>query len=214
MDDSDQDFVDIRCPKWLKRNRMRAGEPNRKITKVEQQALSQGVEGDRRRKKKQGGDSRCQLAATQPAGAEAERDVDCRRTTSDSGESSALPSDHREQTGRGFRAKDKVLFKMQHFKRASPQKMVHNINDQPTKQDMCTLTYQHQIQGRLVVCQKDFNMVHHSYVPTFLITSKCFKQKLSSSFEGLSILGFSRFSTYFLNLIYDSIMYSLYLQRF
>lgn len=152
MDDSDQDFVDIRCPK----NRKRTGEPTRKTTKAErQQALSLAVQGDRRRNK-QGGDSGCQFAASLPAGAEAERDVVCRGTTFDSGESSALPSDHGAQTDKDLGAKDKVILKMQHFKRASPQKMVHNISDQPTKQDTCVLTYQHQIQGRLVVFQHDF----------------------------------------------------------
>ncbi|XP_017281064.1 structure-specific endonuclease subunit SLX4 [Kryptolebias marmoratus] len=133
MDDSDQDFVDI-CSKLLKRVRKKKGE---------QQVLSQATQGDKRmRSNPQGGDSGWRLAATQPVGAEAEQDVVCGGARFDPGES----SDRVAQTDRGLRAKDKVLLKIQHFRRASPQKMAHNDNIQPTKQDACALTAQRQIQ--------------------------------------------------------------------
>ncbi|XP_037546087.1 structure-specific endonuclease subunit SLX4 [Nematolebias whitei] len=133
MDDSDQDFVDI-YSKLLKRARKKAAEPTRQ-TKKPEQALSQ-VQGDKRRNHEQ-------VAASQPVG-KAEQEEVRGGTRFDPGEPSAVPSDHGAQSDRDLRAKDKVLLKMQHFKRVSPQKMVHNIH--VTKQDTCALTALHQIQ--------------------------------------------------------------------
>lgn len=146
MDESDQDFVDI-CSKLQRRARKKAGEPSRQTKKAEQ-AQSQAVEGDRRRNHEQGGDSGRQVAASQPVGAQAEQDEVRGGTRFDPGEPSALPSDHGSQPDRDLRAKDKVLLKMQHFKRVSPQRMVHSIH--PPKQDVCAPTAQHQMQGRPV----------------------------------------------------------------
>lgn len=155
MDDSDQDFVDI-CSKFLKRARKKAAEPSRQ-TKNPEQALSQ-VQGDKRGNNGQGGDSGRQVAASQPVG-KAEQDEVHGGTRFDPGEPSALHSDHGAQSDRDLSAKDKVLLKMQHFKRVSPQKMVHSIHVHPTEQDTCALTARHQIQGRPVVYQYVFNIL-------------------------------------------------------
>ncbi|XP_059192110.1 LOW QUALITY PROTEIN: structure-specific endonuclease subunit SLX4 [Centropristis striata] len=136
MDDSGQDFVDL-CAKLLKRVRKKPGE-SRPPRKAEQQPSCQANEGDkRRRNNKRDGDSGSTCAGTQPVctGAEAEKHVVCGGTGHDSGdaESSGVPSSAAGQKAeRGVAAKDKVLQRMQQFKRASPQRMVHKDKNEPT----------------------------------------------------------------------------------
>lgn len=138
MDDSDQDFVDL-CSKLLKRVRKKPGEP-RQSTRAENQPSSQPSEGDGRRKryKKDG------VPGTQPARAGAERGTVC--GSEDAGSLSA-PAASGPRAERGFAAKDKVLQRMQQFKRASPQRMVHTGQNQP--QTSCVPPPQVQAQGEL-----------------------------------------------------------------
>lgn len=125
MDDSEQDFVDL-CSKLLKRVRKKPGEA-RQLKKEERQPSSQTSDGDKRKKNQKGdGDARPKCARTQPplTGAEAELDLVCDRPACDS-----------QDTGRaerGLSVKDKVLQRMQQFKRASPEKFVH-IDKSPTR---------------------------------------------------------------------------------
>ncbi|XP_054461023.1 LOW QUALITY PROTEIN: structure-specific endonuclease subunit SLX4 [Anoplopoma fimbria] len=130
MDDSDQDFVDL-CSKLLKRVRKKPGE-SRQPRKAEHQPSSQASDGDkRRRNNKREGDS----GATPPVctGAEAEQHVVSGGTEHDSGdaESSVVPPAAAAAAGPSGLV-TKVLHRMQQFKRASPQKMVHNHKSQPT----------------------------------------------------------------------------------
>lgn len=131
MDDSDQDFVAL-CSKLLKRVRKKPGEP-RPARKAEHQPSSQASDEDKRRRNgKRDGDSGSKCAGgTQPGGAGAEQHVVCGGTGLDSGDAgpSAVPGSGAE---RGLTAKDKVLHRMQQFKRASPQRMVHKDKSQPT----------------------------------------------------------------------------------
>ncbi|XP_005806582.2 structure-specific endonuclease subunit SLX4 isoform X1 [Xiphophorus maculatus] len=125
MDDSELDFVDL-CPKLLKRvhKREAAGRPSRKATR-----------GDKRAVDEQDEDSLSGFSAT---GSE----VVCGGTGRDSGDavqSSAVPPADAD-----LRAKGNVLLRMQEFKRASPQKMMHSNRIEPAKTDGCTLTAQHQ----------------------------------------------------------------------
>ncbi|XP_047433187.1 structure-specific endonuclease subunit SLX4 isoform X2 [Mugil cephalus] len=130
MDDSDQDFADL-CSKLLKRVRKKPAEA-RQPAKVEARSSSQASQGDKRRRNNRNGDCGSKLAASQPVNAPAEQPVVGGRTGLDSGE--AGPSVTYSETvgtaavqgsGGGLRAKDKVLLKMQQFKRASPQRMLH-----------------------------------------------------------------------------------------
>ncbi|XP_045904008.1 structure-specific endonuclease subunit SLX4 isoform X2 [Micropterus dolomieu] len=134
MDDSDQDFVDL-CSKLLKRVRKKPGEP-RQPRKAEHQPSSQASEGDkRRRNNKREGDCGSKFAGTQPVctGAAAEQHVVCGGTGHDSGDagSSAVPAAV-PSAERGLAAKDKVLHRMQQFKRVSPQRLVHKDKSRPT----------------------------------------------------------------------------------
>uniref|UniRef100_A0A3Q3XHM8 Structure-specific endonuclease subunit SLX4 n=1 Tax=Mola mola TaxID=94237 RepID=A0A3Q3XHM8_MOLML len=116
MDDSEQDFVDL-CSKLLKRVRKKPGEP-RQLRKEERQPSSQTSDGDKRKKNQKGdGDSRSKCARTQPVltVAEAEQDVVCGRPAYDSVDTG--------RAERGLSVKDKVLQRMQQFKRASPEKI-------------------------------------------------------------------------------------------
>jgi len=152
MDDSDQDFVDL-CSKLLKRVRKKPGEPARQSKKTEHQTSSQASDSDKRRRDtKQDGYSRSKFAATQPVGTGAEQDVVCVETGLDSGDyaSSVVTSTSSGVLAdRDLRAKDKVLLRMQQFKRASPQRMVHSNKIQPTTHVECSQTAQHQRQGKL-----------------------------------------------------------------
>ncbi|XP_073327425.1 structure-specific endonuclease subunit SLX4 [Pagrus major] len=134
MDDSDQDFVDL-CSKLLKRVRKKPGEP-RQPRRAEQQSSSQASDGGKRRiNNKRDGDYGSKGVGTQPVctGAGAEQHVVCGGTGSDSGDagSSGVP-----RAERGLTAKDKVLHRMQQFKRASPQRMVHKDKSQTTSHEI------------------------------------------------------------------------------
>ncbi|XP_068582851.1 structure-specific endonuclease subunit SLX4 [Cebidichthys violaceus] len=125
MDDSDQDFVDL-CSKLLKRVRKKPGGSSRQPRKAEHQPSSQASDADKRRRE---ADSGSQPVCT---GAEAEEHLVCGGTAHDAGDagSSVVPS-AAAAGPRGLEAKDKVLHRMQQFKRASPQKMVHRDKSQP-----------------------------------------------------------------------------------
>ncbi|KAF3687405.1 Structure-specific endonuclease subunit SLX4 BTB/POZ domain-containing protein 12 [Channa argus] len=127
MDDSDQDFVAL-CSKLLKRVRKKPGEP-RQPSNPENHPSSQPCEGDRRRRKHS--ESVSKVIGTHPTDARVEKRLVTRGTVHDSGDagSSAAAGSGAE---RGLTAKDRVLEKMQQFKRASPQRMVHTEESQPT----------------------------------------------------------------------------------
>uniref|UniRef100_UPI0037E7A984 structure-specific endonuclease subunit SLX4 n=1 Tax=Semicossyphus pulcher TaxID=241346 RepID=UPI0037E7A984 len=132
MDDSDQDFVDL-CSKLLKRVRKKPGEP-RPTRKAEHQSYSQPSDGDKcRRNNRREGDSGSKGGGIQPVcnGAEAEQHVVCGEHDSGDAGASVVPAAAGDQ--KDLRAKDKVLLRMQKFKRANPQRMVHK--SQPTKQE-------------------------------------------------------------------------------
>lgn len=108
--------------------RKKPGEP-RQLRKEERQPSSQTSDGDKRKKNQKGdGDSRSKCARTQPVltGAEAEQDVVCGRPAYDSVDTG--------RAERGLSVKDKVLQRMQQFKRASPEKIVH-VHKNPTRND-------------------------------------------------------------------------------
>lgn len=126
MDDSDHDFVDL-CSKLLKRVRKKQGEP-RRPRKAE--PSSQASDGDKRKRNhKRDGDSGSKCAGTQPVrtGAEAEQEVVCGGAGCDSGDAGRVE--------RGLTAKDKVLQRMQQFKRVNPQKMVHKDKSPATNHE-------------------------------------------------------------------------------
>ncbi|KAA8595079.1 hypothetical protein FQN60_012214 [Etheostoma spectabile] len=136
MDDSDQDFVAL-CSKLLKRVRKKPTE-SRQARKAENQPSSQASDGDRRKNKRTAyAGSAC--AGTQPVctGADADDRVVCGGTGHDSGdaESSATPAAAGPSVERGLAAKDKVLHRMQQFKRASPQRMVHKDKSRTTRHE-------------------------------------------------------------------------------
>lgn len=149
MDDSDQDFVDL-CSKLLKRVRKKPGEP-RQPRKAEHQLSSQANEGDKkRRNNKKDGDSGSKVTGTQPVGAGIEYLLDNEGTGHGSGDagSSIVPfTAEGPRTERGLTAKDKVLHRMQQFKRAIPQRMVHTDKSQPTSN--CATLPQPQMQGEI-----------------------------------------------------------------
>lgn len=118
MDDSCQDFED--CSKLLKRVRKQQGEP-RQQRKEEKQPSSQASDGAKRNHKKHGNaGSRGAVAEPFCAAAEADQEV------IDGG-----PGFKSEDAGKvegESTAKDKVLQRMQKFKRVIPQKIVHRDN--------------------------------------------------------------------------------------
>lgn len=139
MDDSDQDFVEL-CSKPLKRVRKKAAE-SRPTRKAEQhQSCSQEGEGDkRRRNNRRNGDNDSKATGSQSVCTGASQQMVSGGTghtaAGDAGSlavlSAAGPGPAAE---RGLTAKDKVLSRMQQFKRASPQRMVHRSNNsQPAK---------------------------------------------------------------------------------
>ncbi|XP_075946526.1 structure-specific endonuclease subunit SLX4 [Anarhichas minor] len=123
MDDSDQDFVDL-CSKLLKRVRKKPG-GSRPPRKAEHQPSSQVSDADKRRRE---ADSGSQPVCT---GAEAEEHLVCGGTAHDAGDAEPSVGPSAAAGPRGLEAKDKVLRRMQQFKRASPQKMVHKDKSQP-----------------------------------------------------------------------------------
>ncbi|KAK9539880.1 hypothetical protein VZT92_002366 [Zoarces viviparus] len=121
MDDSDQDFVDL-YSKLLKRVRKKPG-GSRPPRKAEHQPSSQASDADKRRREADPG--------SQPVCTGAEEHLVCGGTAHDA-EPSVGPSAAAAAAGpRGLEAKDKVLHRMQQFRRASPQKMVHKDKSQP-----------------------------------------------------------------------------------
>ncbi|XP_074485282.1 structure-specific endonuclease subunit SLX4 isoform X2 [Sebastes fasciatus] len=137
MDDSDQDFVDL-CSKLLKRVRKKPGE-SRQPRRAEHQSSSQASNGDkRRRNNKRDGEPGSTCAETQPvctgAVAAEEHVVVCGGTGHNSGDPSAAAAAG-PRAERGLAAKDKVLNRMQQFKRVSPQKMVHKNQSRPTNHE-------------------------------------------------------------------------------
>ncbi|XP_076584753.1 structure-specific endonuclease subunit SLX4 [Chaetodon auriga] len=124
MDDSDQDFVDL-CSKLLKRVRKKPGEP-KQPWKAEHQPSSQASDGEkRRRNNKRDGDGGTKCAGTQ-------QHVVCGGAVCNSGDagSSGVAAATGPRAERGLAAKDKVLQRMQQFKRASPQRMGHKDKSQ------------------------------------------------------------------------------------
>ncbi|PWA14888.1 hypothetical protein CCH79_00014255 [Gambusia affinis] len=139
MDDSELDFVDL-CSKLLKR--VRKKEPGRPRRKGEQQSSSQATRGEKKTVDKQDEDSLSGFSAT---GSE----VVCGGTGRDSGD--AVQSSSFPPAEADLRAKDKVLLRMQEFKRASPQKMIHSNRVEPAKTDGYPLTAQHQKSGNATI---------------------------------------------------------------
>lgn len=115
MDDSDQDFIDL-CSKPLRRVRKKPTE-GRNRPKVEQKSTSQASSREKRK-------------------ANLKDDVTsswskCARTQSDHSEVACVgaggDAGGTQKAEKQVRAKDKVLQRMQQFKRASPQKMVLTV---------------------------------------------------------------------------------------
>ncbi|XP_011610823.2 structure-specific endonuclease subunit SLX4 [Takifugu rubripes] len=120
MDDSCQDFVEV-CSKLLKPARKKQGEP-RPQRKAEKQPPRLSGDAKGKRKHNKDGNSGPRGAGAQPVGAPAEAIP---------GVVSGLKSEEASRVEGGWTAKDKVLQRMQEFKRTSPQKMVHT-NNNPT----------------------------------------------------------------------------------
>lgn len=126
MDDSDQDFEDL-SSKLLRRVRKKPGEP-RQARKAGRQTSSQAGEEDKgRRNNKKAVNPVKRLSWTQPAAGSGGGGERCLITAGSGHESGdAGPSaEHLKAAGPSPRAKDKVLLRMQQFKRESPQKMLH-----------------------------------------------------------------------------------------
>ncbi|XP_035516084.1 structure-specific endonuclease subunit SLX4 isoform X2 [Morone saxatilis] len=117
MDDSDQDFVDL-CSKLLKRIRKKPGEPKQPRRAEPQPSSQTGDRDKRRRNNKREGDSGSKSAGSQSVCAAAEQHEVCGETGPDS-------RDAGSSAERGLAAKDKVLHRMQQFKRVSPPRMGH-----------------------------------------------------------------------------------------
>lgn len=108
MDDSGQDFAEL-CSKLLKRVRKKPGEQR----KEEQQPSSQTCSRVKRKKNhKADVDSGSKAAATQPVLMALDQEVLCGGLGNDAGKAE-----------RSLTVKEKVVQRMQQFKRASPQKM-------------------------------------------------------------------------------------------
>ncbi|TNM85477.1 hypothetical protein fugu_007748 [Takifugu bimaculatus] len=123
MDDSCQDFVEV-CSKLLKPARKKQGEP-RQQRKAEKQAPRLSGDAKGKRKHNKDGNSGPRGAGAQPVGAPAEAILGV------VGGGHGLKSEEASRVEGGWTAKDKVLQRMQEFKRTSPQKMVHT-NNNPT----------------------------------------------------------------------------------
>ena len=143
MDDSDQDFADI-CSKLLKRVRKKAGDPPPVCPrKAELQSSSQtrNVTADpsKKTRKKKDGVSESKPSKTKPGGPGGGDRAPTRRPeqnlvngyelcdAGDGGPPGPTDSGEARHLDEGCqRAKDKVLLRMQQFKRASPHMLVHN----------------------------------------------------------------------------------------
>lgn len=116
MDDSCQDFEDV-CSRLLKRVRKRQGEPRQQRKEVKQPS-SQASDGAKRNHKKHGNSgSRGAVAEPFCVAAKADQEV--------IGGGPAFKSGDAGKAEGEFTAKDKVLQRMQKFKRTTPQKIVH-----------------------------------------------------------------------------------------
>ena len=126
MDDSDQDFVDL-ASKLLKRVRKKPAEPRPPRRAEHQSASSQASAGDkRRRNNKKDGDSRPKFTGTQSVRS---------GTGCDSGDAGSVGVPSGARAEKVLTAEDKVLLRMQQFKRASPPRMVHRDAALPTSHE-------------------------------------------------------------------------------
>ncbi|KAM9856957.1 structure-specific endonuclease subunit SLX4 [Aulostomus maculatus] len=136
MNDSDQDFVDL-CSKLLKRVRKKPGEP-KQSSNAAHQPLSQASEGEKRRRnaRKDGGPgSKCRSGA-QSVCTETDQLVVSGGTDHESGvASSSVSAAVGSKASGGLGTKEKVLNRMQMFKRVNPQKMVHKDKSWPSEQE-------------------------------------------------------------------------------
>lgn len=130
MDDSCQDFVDV-CSKLLKRVRKKQVEPRQKRNEEKPPSSQAGDGAKRRRNQKKDGNDGSRGAAAQSVctAAGAVHEV--------LGGRPGFESEEAGRAERGLTAKEKVLQRMQEFKRASPQKIVHTDND-PDLDGDCT----------------------------------------------------------------------------
>ncbi|KAM3622789.1 uncharacterized protein V6R79_003091 [Siganus canaliculatus] len=136
MDDSDQDFVDL-CPKLPKRPRKKPGDA-RQPRRAEEQPSSQQSDGDKKRRNhKVPADSGARCAGIQSVcpGGEAEKRVVCGET-GDAGPS-CVNAEAKPKAEKRLSAKDKVLDRMQQFKRSDPPRMVHRDKSQRTEHQDC-----------------------------------------------------------------------------
>lgn len=121
MDDSDQDFIDL-CSKPLKRVRKKPTE-GRNRPKAQQKSASQTSSREKRKVNLKDDvisvGSKCARTETNHSDLVAAQEVVCLGAAGDAGGA--------QKAEMQVRAKDKVLQKMQQFKRASPQKMVLTV---------------------------------------------------------------------------------------
>lgn len=136
MNDSDQDFVDL-SSKPLKRVRK-----PRQPRQAEHPPSSQAGDGDKRRRNNRrdgGSGSKCVAAVggTQPVCIEAEQLVVSGGVGLDSGDTGSSVPAHSFASAaeRGLCTKDKVLNRMQQFRRAGAQRLQHNNLSLPTGQE-------------------------------------------------------------------------------
>lgn len=115
MNDSDQDFVDL-CSKLLKRSRKKGFEPKRR--RADQQISCQTSDGDQRGNEESSGSLRVQREAQQVTG-------NTDKVVHDSGDTVLTST---QTTGPGSGTKDKLLSRMQQFKRANLPKMLHDVD--------------------------------------------------------------------------------------
>ncbi|XP_075903920.1 structure-specific endonuclease subunit SLX4 isoform X2 [Nelusetta ayraudi] len=117
MDDSDQDFIDL-CSKPLKRVRKKPAEGKNR-PKAEQKSVSQASSREKRKANPKedvgSGGSKCARTQTDHPDSGAAHEVVCLGAGGDAGGA--------QRAEKLVRAKDKVLQRMQQFKRAGPQKM-------------------------------------------------------------------------------------------
>ncbi|XP_053182838.1 structure-specific endonuclease subunit SLX4 [Scomber japonicus] len=136
MNDSDQDFVDL-SSKPLKRVRK-----PRQPRQAEHPPSSQAGNGDKRRRNNRrdgGSGSKCVAAVggTQSVCIEAEQLVVSGGVGLDSGDTGSSVSAHSFASAaeRGLCTKDKVLNRMQQFRRVNAQRLQHNNQSLPTGQE-------------------------------------------------------------------------------
>ncbi|XP_077427168.1 uncharacterized protein slx4 isoform X2 [Vanacampus margaritifer] len=121
MNDSDQDFVDL-SSKLLKRSRKKGVEPKRR--RADQQASCQTSDGDQRENKDSSGSQRAG-AESQFARSETQQVMGNTENVMNDLRDAVLASAPTAQPGLG--AKDKLLSRMQQFKRVNLPKMVQHV---------------------------------------------------------------------------------------